>query len=143
MFATQQGKRKVARLGLVTALVAGGLGIGLAGPASAATARNGVCEPGEFCLYYFSNRTGSVSDFNGSVSNYGATQPTCYEFRGPGAGQGQCVKNNAMSVWNRSANAYTVYYNSGYSGPSQTFASGQAANLNATLSNDNASHLKR
>ncbi|MGN6415479.1 peptidase inhibitor family I36 protein, partial [Flexivirga sp.] len=49
--------------------------------AHAATARNGVCESGEFCLYYNSNEAGSVSDFNTSISDYGATQPGCYEFK--------------------------------------------------------------
>ena len=112
-------------------------------PAAAATARNGVCESGEFCLYYLPGRAGSVSDFSSSVSNYGSSKPSCYEFRGPGAGQGQCVKNNAMSVWNRSSRAVTVYYNSGYTGPSQTFASGQAGDLNSALSNNNASHRFR
>jgi hypothetical protein len=133
--------RKFARLGVAAALVSSGLALaGPADPASAATARNGVCESGEFCLYWDYNKSGSVSDFQGSVSNYGASQPTCYEFRGPGAGQGECVKNNAASVWNRSSHAVRVYYNSGYAGTSQTFASGQAANLNSALVFNNASH---
>jgi hypothetical protein len=114
--------------------------IGSAMPAEAATARNGICEAGEICLYYLTNRTGSVSDFSGSIANYGATQPTCYEFRGSGFGQGQCVKNNAESVWNRSSHSIRVYFNSNYGGASQLFASGQAANLNSTLFDNNASH---
>jgi hypothetical protein len=131
-------------LGLVMSLIVGGLAlVAPASPAAAATARNGVCESGEFCLYYLSNRTGSVSDFTGSVRNYGSSQPSCYEFRGPGAGQGQCVKNNAMSVWNRSSHAVTVYSESNYQGSSQTFASGQYGNLNSRLSNHNGSHKFR
>ena len=51
----------------VAAAVAG------AAPAQAATARNGVCESGEFCLYYNSDTSGSVSDFAGSVSDYGSS----------------------------------------------------------------------
>lgn len=139
--------KKMARRGLATALVAGGLA--LAGPISPVSAtdppvaRNGVCESGEFCLYYYTNYGGSVSDFNRSVSNYGSTQPSCYEFRGPGAGQGDCVKNNAESVWNRSSHAVAVYYNSYCKGPSQTFASGQYSNLNSTLADNNASHCIR
>lgn len=110
-----------------------------AAPAQAA-ARDGICQSGEFCLYYNSDHLGSVSDFTTSIDDYGATQPECYEFKGAGAGQGQCVKNNAASVWNRTGGSVTVFYNSGYSGDSQTFASGAKVNLNATLKNDNASH---
>jgi hypothetical protein len=105
-----------------------------------AEARNGVCESGEFCYYYFSNQTGSVSDFTVSVANYGTTQPTCYDFKGPGSGQGQCIKNNAMSVRNRSGSAVRVFFNSFYGGTSQLFGAGSIGNLNASLSNNNASH---
>jgi len=132
--------KKITGIGLAVLAVTGLSVVAPATTASAATARNGDCEVGEFCLYYLPDRTGSVSDFSASVSDYGSTQPTCYEFRGAGYGQGECVKNNAMSAWNRSGRAVTVYYNSGYAGTSQVFASGQYANLSAALSNDNASH---
>ena len=112
----------------------------LAAPTAQAAARDGVCQSGEFCLYYNSNHAGSVSDFTGSVSDYGASQPECYDFKGAGAGKGLCVKNNAASVWNRTSGSVTVFYNSGYSGDSQTFATGAKVNLNATLKNDNAGH---
>jgi hypothetical protein len=108
--------------------------------ALAATARNGVCESGEFCYYYNSNEAGSVSDFVTTVGDYGTTQPTCYDFKGPGAGKGQCIKNNAASVWNRTDTNVTVYFNSNSEGPSQTFRPGEKNNLNATLKNNNASH---
>ncbi|GAB3996811.1 hypothetical protein GCM10029992_17970 [Glycomyces albus] len=111
-----------------------------ASAAHAATPRNGVCEAGEFCLYYNSDNRGSVSDFAGSISNYGASQPSCYEYKGPGAGQGQCVKNNAASAWNRTGKYVTVFYNSGYSGPIDNFSPGAKANLRAYLKNDNAGH---
>ncbi|MFC7404488.1 GH25 family lysozyme [Georgenia alba] len=103
-------------------------------------ARNGVCERGEFCLYYNSDNEGSVSDFNTSIEDYGDEQPTCYEFRGPGNGQYRCVKNDTASVWNRTGETVTVFYNSGYAGPRQSFAPGVRANLNATLKNENAAH---
>jgi hypothetical protein len=126
------------------ALALGGsaaLVVAVAGTASAATPRNGVCEVGEFCLYWGPGLTGSVSDFNGSISNYGSTQPTCYDFKGPGTGQGQCVKNNAMSAWNRTtSNRVTVYYNSGYAGASDTYQPGEFGDLISALQNQNASH---
>ncbi|MET8760072.1 peptidase inhibitor family I36 protein [Lentzea sp. NPDC004782] len=102
--------------------------------------RNGICEVGEFCLYYLSNRGGSVSDFNTSIPGYGSSQPTCYEFRGPGAGQGLCVWHNAMSAWNRTSHAVRVHRTINYRGGYDLFAAGQYKNLVAT-SNLNECHL--
>ncbi|WP_433241271.1 CHAP domain-containing protein [Actinomadura nitritigenes] len=122
-----------AALALTAPLVASG------SPAFAA-ARDGVCDSGEFCYYYNSDEAGSISDFTTSIGDYGTTQPSCYEFKGPGNGQGVCVKNNAASVWNRTGHTVRVYYNSNYGGSSQDFAAGAKGNLNATLKNNNASH---
>lgn len=133
--------RKGAAAAIMSTVALGGAATALAPSANAATARNGVCETGEFCYYYNSNFAGSVSDFTASLGNYGATQPSCYEFKGTGAGQGTCIKNNAASVWNRSSVPVTVYYNSNYGGPSQVIPAGAKVNLNATLKNNNASHL--
>ncbi|WIM95102.1 SpoIID/LytB domain-containing protein [Actinoplanes oblitus] len=108
-------------------------------PAMAAE-RNGTCDSGEFCYYFNSNQAGSVSDFTDSVDDYGATQPSCYEFKGEGAGKGVCVKNNAASVWNRTGKTVRVYFNSDFGGAHQDFAAGAKGNLNATLKNNNASH---
>ncbi|MFC5181802.1 CHAP domain-containing protein [Actinomadura harenae] len=107
---------------------------------ASAAGRDGSCDSGEFCYYYNSNLAGSVSDFTGSISDYGTTQPSCYDFKGPGNGQGVCVKNNAASVWNRSSSTVRVYFNSGYGGSWQDFGPGASGNLNATLKNNNASH---
>src|SRR5690242_7422147 len=98
-------------------------------PASAA-GRDGTCDSGEFCYYYNSNEAGSVSDFTESVDDYGTTQPSCYDFKGAGAGKGLCVKNNAASVWNRTGKTVTVYFNSDFGGSSQSFAAGAKGNLN-------------
>ncbi|MEY7973594.1 peptidoglycan DD-metalloendopeptidase family protein [Saccharomonospora xinjiangensis] len=131
---------KRAAVGAATvALAAAGLTMASAAPAGAA-ARDGVCEGGEFCYYYNSDNAGSVSDFTSSVADYGTTQPSCYDFKGPGNGQGQCIKNNAASVWNRSSVKVRVYYNSNYGGAYQDFAPGAKGNLNTTLKNNNASH---
>jgi murein DD-endopeptidase MepM/ murein hydrolase activator NlpD len=128
------------KLGYAAAAVAVVAATFVAAPSAQAAARDGVCQSGEFCLYYNSDHAGSVSDFTSSISDYGSSQPECYEFKGAGAGQGQCVKNNAASVWNRTGGQVTVFYNSGYSGDSQSFGAGAKVNLNATLKNDNASH---
>ncbi|WP_206068430.1 SpoIID/LytB domain-containing protein [Nonomuraea composti] len=122
-----------------TALALGGGLLATATPASAAS-RDGVCDSGEFCYYFNSDNQGSVSDFTASVADYATTQPTCYDFKGPGAGKGECIKNAAASVWNRSSKTVRVYYNTGYAGTYQDFAAGAKGNLNATLKNQNASH---
>ncbi|MGI5147246.1 peptidase inhibitor family I36 protein [Plantactinospora sp. CA-294935] len=107
--------------------------------ASAATPRNGICESGEICFYWGHNLTGSLSDFTASLANYGSTQPSCYEFRSSGIGQGECIKNNATSAWNRSSRPVRVYYNSNYGGPYDNVAAGTSRNLSNTYL-DNASH---
>ncbi len=114
----------------------------VAAPAANAAGRDGRCQSGEFCYYHNSNNQGSVSDFTGSVGDYGTTQPSCYEYKGPGNGQGTCIKNDAASVWNRTGKKVRVYYNSNYDGSRhhQDFAPGAKKNLNATMKNNNASH---
>ncbi|WP_328454072.1 peptidase inhibitor family I36 protein [Amycolatopsis sp. NBC_00438] len=129
---------------LAQALLAVGGGIALlatvAPAANAATARNGVCEAGEFCLYYGYGFSGSVSDFSGRVPNYGSTQPGCYEFKGPGEGKGQCVKNNARSAKNKTSIwVVKVYFNSNYGGRNFTFNPGGEGDL-GSLARENASH---
>ncbi|HEX5116095.1 MAG TPA: peptidase inhibitor family I36 protein [Pseudonocardiaceae bacterium] len=105
-----------------------------------AAARDGVCDSGEFCYYFFSGEQGSLSDFTGSVANYGTTEPTCFDFKGPGTGQGQCIKNNAESVWNRSSRTVTVFFNSNFGGPFQNIEPGQRIDLIPALFDNNASH---
>jgi murein DD-endopeptidase MepM/ murein hydrolase activator NlpD len=109
-------------------------------PAAQAAGRDGVCQAGEFCQYYNSNQAGSLSDFTGSISDYGANPSTCYVFKSTGAGKDLCVKNHAASVWNRSTSPVTVFYNSGYGGASQTIAPNTKANLGTALKNNNAGH---
>jgi murein DD-endopeptidase MepM/ murein hydrolase activator NlpD len=121
------------------AMTLGGMILATASPASAAN-RDGICQTGEFCYYFNSNNQGSVSDFTGSVADYATTQPTCYDFKGPGAGKGKCIKNAAASAWNRSSKTVRVYYNTGHTGTYQDFAPNAKGNLNPTLKNQNASH---
>jgi murein DD-endopeptidase MepM/ murein hydrolase activator NlpD len=128
---------KLALLGVAGALLTTAA---VAAPSAQAAARDGVCEPGEFCLYFNSDHQGSVSDFTSSIPDYGAKQPECYEYRGPGAGKGRCVKNEAAAAWNRTGVPVTVFFNSGYAGASQTIAAGGKVNLDPALKNENASH---
>ncbi|ROO90579.1 peptidase M23-like protein [Actinocorallia herbida] len=121
------------------AVALGGMVLATASPASAAT-RNGKCDAGEFCYYFNSGNKGSISDFSTSVGDYGTKQPSCYDFKGAGAGKGKCIKNEAASVWNRTSKTVRVYFNSNYQGNYQDFKAGAKGNLNATLKNQNASH---
>ncbi|PRY14560.1 CHAP domain-containing protein [Kineococcus rhizosphaerae] len=127
------------RLLIATALVAVVPSLTSAASAQAAS-RDGTCDSGEFCYYYNSGQAGSLSDFTTSVSDYGSTQPQCYDFKSAGSGQGICVKNHAASVWNRTGKTVRVYYNSGFGGTHQDIGTGVRADLSATLKNDNASH---
>jgi hypothetical protein len=130
-------KRVLCILAVVVSALTGATVV--AGPASAA-GRDGTCDSGEFCYYFNSDEAGSVSDFTTSLDDYGTTQPTCYDFKGAGAGKGVCVKNNAASVWNRTSKTVRVYFNSNFAGAHQDFAPGAKGNLDATLKNNNASH---
>jgi hypothetical protein len=130
--------RRIVRVAVAIGATAA-LAVPMAGIATAATPRNGVCEVGEFCLYWNTGLGGSVSDFTTSISNYGTTQPTCYDFKGAGDGQYECVKNNALSAWNRRSGAARVYYNSYYGGSYDTVAGNSWRNLSVTALN-NASH---
>ncbi len=129
--------RKVAH---VAAAVGASLALTLTmtGPASAA-ARDGICDVGEFCLYYFAGQEGSVSDFTGSIPSYGATQPSCYEFKSEGGGKGQCVKNNARSAWNLTGRTVRVYFDSNYGGSYDEFPPSSYKDLVNTF-DENASH---
>jgi hypothetical protein len=130
-------RKSLALVGTALAMTTSVLSFG--SPASAA-GRDGNCDSGEFCYYYNSGNAGSISDFTESIEDYGTTQPSCYEFKGEGNGQGECIKNNAASVWNRTGKSVRVYYNSDFGGATQDFANGAKGNLNATLKNNNASH---
>ncbi|SEP75595.1 Peptidase inhibitor family I36 [Lentzea xinjiangensis] len=130
--------KKVIRTAFAGALAA--VFVAVAAPAASAAARDGVCNDNEFCLYHFSNRIGSISDFTGNIPNYGDSQPTCYEFKKPSAaGYLECVKNNAASVCNYFDRDIRVYFNSNYEGTYDTVRANTCGNLVNTYY-ENASH---
>ena len=133
------GGGKLKKITMLAGALAMAASVVLPATAHASVARNGICEAGEFCLYYGPNRSGSLSDFNTSIPGYGSSQPTCYEFRGSGTGQTACVWHNAMYAWNRTSHAVRVYTIINYRGGYDQFAAGEAKNLVAT-SNLNESH---
>ncbi|MCL2090704.1 MAG: peptidase inhibitor family I36 protein [Micrococcales bacterium] len=139
-------------MGLPAVLAAAGLAaaglLGLQAEPSQAAARDGKCDPGEFCYFYNTDYKGSVSDFTASVADYGTTQPSCYEYKGAGDGKGRCIKNDAASAQNNTNQYVRVYYNSNYAGPYVELAPNTRANLTnlrstpagTNLKNNNASH---
>lgn len=132
------GKKKLAFAGLGVAVLSASFMV--TPSASAAEARNGVCESGEFCLYYNSDHGGSMIDLAFGDKNYGAGD-SCTAFKTAGAGQGQCVKNNTASVWNRESSVVTVFYKSDWAGAVDSIPSGGKVNLSSTLKNNNAGHV--
>jgi biotin carboxyl carrier protein len=123
----------VAVLGVAAALVG-------TAPTASATARNGVCESGEFCLYYNSGNAGSRVDLVNSQRDYG-TGAGCITFVSSGSGQGQCVKNNTASVWNRTGKPVFVFYNSDFGGVFDQIPVNAQVDLNTNVKNNNASQI--
>ena len=106
---------RLAALGAVSAAIAAGV-LAVATPASAQPAapartsigtaspssEDGDCDYGDFCLYYNSNRHGSLWD----TDSYDRNLRNNY-FVSDGAGQDRKVTNDSASYWNRSD--YDVY----------------------------------
>ncbi|MGY0487265.1 hypothetical protein [Streptomyces sp. WG-D5] len=127
---------RVRRLVVAGAVTLAGIGTALstAGTANAAE----TCTSGYACLYYNSNYSGAFYRQYFDISNYAG-----YYFSASAAGSagaGQPVKNNTASVDNWDFyNGIRIYYNSGFTGASQSIGAGGQANLNTTLKNENAS----
>jgi hypothetical protein len=108
---------------------------------------NGVCDPGEFCYYYYTNMKGSVADLYIEDMEYekgtsGGSNDSCVAFVSSGSGQYQCIRNNAQSVWNRSNVTIRVYYRPNFNACSydQEIPPNTWANLKTKLQDNNASH---
>ncbi len=106
--------------------------VGMALPAGAT--KDGRCDSGDGCLYYNSNRGGSLIDYRTAISNFGGDR-----FISSGPGRALLVKNNAASAMNRYAYApLYIYYNENYTGPFDKIPASSWGNLVHTR-NDNAS----
>lgn len=119
---------------------------GMVAPVSAhaATARNGVCEAGEFCFSFNSGFQGSVSDFTSGLGAYGTKQPGCYEFRTPTSwehGYQRCMEHETASVYNRMKWPVRVYTGAGFTGRSMVIRPGVKTTLPAGFKNNVRSHL--
>ena len=120
------------------ALALAGAGLVTATPANAAIS----CNYGMACLHYNSNFEGAILNQQYAISNYDGYRFSASVYDNGGSGAGSGVKNNAASVQNNDPNfAFRVYYNSNFNGTyaQQTIMGWDAANLNATMKNNNAS----
>lgn len=113
--------------------VAAALGAALLVPVLATSAEAATCSSGSFCLYYNSNLGGSRLTLGNSVGDLAG-----YKFTTSGAGEGQNVKNNAASAWNKNLCPVSVYFYSNYGGAWDSFGYNQSGNLVDTY-NQNAS----
>lgn len=130
---------KLALAGLGAAVLSA---VMLSAPAAqAAEPRNGVCETGEFCLYFNSDTAGSMVDLANGDQSYGLDPATCVKFLTSGNGRGECVQDETASVWNREGATVTVFAKNGWSGSVDTIGSGVRANLNGNLKNNNNGHV--
>ncbi len=108
-------------------------------PTATAAARNGVCEAGEFCLYFGDGSTGSLVDMTNSQPDYG-TGAGCITFVN-GTQAGSCVKNRAGSTWNRTGKPVYVFYSSDFGGTYDVIPDGAKVTLNANTYKNSASHI--
>ncbi|MCX4682708.1 hypothetical protein OG401_42075 [Kitasatospora purpeofusca] len=115
-------------------------------PTAQAAPNNGNCRGARaFCFWYNSNQSGSVAGWDLSTGFRGFENLiNAGAFVGPGRGQGAAVKNNAASAtYQFPGNCFghvEVFYNSGWSGPSDTVPACGNINLVKTK-NNNASFL--
>lgn len=114
--------RRVAATGAAVAALCG-LGMAGAGQASAAVHKNGVHEPGELGLYYWSNLGRPVFDLYYSDPDFsndyfpGTTIP---------------ADNNTRSAWNRDTYTWRVCTGYYYGGSCGNISPGAYGNFNAT-----------
>jgi hypothetical protein len=105
-FHSTKSLRRTALTGTIALAATAGL-VGLAAPASAA-GKDGSCQSGELCLYYFQNRTSHVFDLYDSDANFsGDTFPGATSIS---------ADNETRSYYNRDVYYWRVYDGANYSG---------------------------
>jgi hypothetical protein len=130
--------------GTVAAAPASGW-LGVAAPAAApgsddvaiaAPLRNGVCDPGEICVYKNSNREGPIIDWARGDTNYHYGNDSWPIVGGD-------VINEASSVWNRTDCEVRLYADDNHNGNSTPIGANRWRNLGGTpVGNDNAESHK-
>lgn len=130
-------RRGVVLAAIVAALLSAATYLAVA--PSTASAATGTCDPGDFCLWYYSNYSGGLYEFNGSDS-------TLANDHFENANTDQIVADNTMSVWNRGVSDpsglvdVVAYSGTGYSGAGLCVRQGRKANLPSNWDNNIASY---
>jgi hypothetical protein len=113
-------------------------------PVPQATPGNGVCEVGEFCVYYNSKAYASQGTFYDFAGTASIASHFDYKYVAAGSGKGSTVGDNAWSAWNRTSRTIRLYwgrnYNSAGNYPYQDIPANQHVDLQANLKDNNASH---
>ncbi|MEH1124044.1 peptidase inhibitor family I36 protein [Micromonospora sp. CPCC 206061] len=123
------------------AAASGWLGVAAAAPDSddvtvAAPLRNGVCDPGEICVYKNSNREGPIIDWARGDADYHYGNDSWPIVGGE-------VINEASSVWNRTDCEVRLYADDNHNGNSTPVGANRWRNLGGTpVGNDNAESHK-
>lgn len=97
-------------------------------PASA-SARNGVCDHGEFCLFRDANFTGPVMDWAGSADDD--------RYADDHYPSGHYLDDTTSSVWNRSSCEVSIWQHRFFGDPGITLAAGAKKNTAGTPLGDN------
>jgi Peptidase inhibitor family I36 len=109
----------------------------LAGPVGTAQAATGSCNAGDFCLYYFTSRSGGLYEYSGSDSSLANDH---FE----NADTGQIVNNNTDSAWNRGTGTglvdVLVYDGTGYSSTARCIKQGRVVNNLGSFNNKISSY---
>ncbi|MFC8900468.1 hypothetical protein [Streptomyces cinereoruber] len=122
----------------IPAVLAVGFGVTPAQAEAGISCNNYYDNCGAF--YFNSNLSGSYTIFTGLKGQQGSIPDLApYKFLGNGNGKGQPVKNNAASFYNGSFQITTVFFNSNYGGPCDTFEPHSTAKQLRNTYNDNAS----
>ena len=134
---TTTSRRRAAAIGAALA-VAGGTAFAAApsasaapvpasGPSVAAVHKNGVCESGEFCLYYLANYGGPIFDLFFSDNDFSDDYfPTAPSIR---------VNDNTESFWNRDTYTWYACVSPNRGGPCGSATPGDYGNLSSTYKN--------
>ena len=104
----------------------------VAGPMTTAQAATGSCDPGDFCLYYATSRTGGLYEYSGSDSSLANDH---FE----NSQTNQVVNNNTWSAWNRGTGTglvdVLVYDGTGYSSSARCIKQGRVVNTLGSFNN--------
>jgi len=128
---------------LVASLLAIGIVVGGGAISASAGTGDGTVDNNEIGFYFSQDENGSLWDSVYFTSTqfrfHNDTTSPWVTFISGGTGQGQKVRNNAASVWNRNPYKGLIYYSPNFGGYYDTVPAKSARNLSSSIRNNNAS----